>query len=280
MKKSILISILVLIPSLLMAQVAGGVIHRPSNKQSVKMTNPSSKNNNKNQSQRNKQIIQRLVNNMILVEGGSFMMGKTKEQDSHVIEDRTPIHQVSLSSFYIAKYEITQEEWQAVMGSNPSTHKGDRMPVENVNWYDCQLFINKLNKLTGKKFRLPTEAEWEYAARGGIKSKGTKYAGSNNASDVSWNCNNCKGTNTVGQKIPNELGLYDMSGNVWEWCNDWYGEYIEEHQTNPQGPESGTDKVCRGGCWLYGDFQCLVSCRSRYYPNNPGYSHLGLRLAL
>ena len=181
--------------------------------------------------------------------------------------------------FFIGRYEVTQEEWQTVMGNNPSSVKGARRPVENVSWDDCQEFIRKLNSITGKQFRLPTEAEWEYAARGGNKSNGYKYAGGNDIDRVSWyDLNSGNSTSDVGQKVPNELGLFDMSGNVWEWCQDWYGNYDDGNQTNPTGPSTGTDRVYRGGGWYSIAGYCRVSCRSAISPEKSD-NRLGLRLA-
>lgn len=183
-----------------------------------------------------------------------------------MVGDEYLAHQVSLSSFSIGKYEVTQEEWEAVMGTNPSYFKGAKRPVENVSWNACQNFIRTLNRITGLKFRLPTEAEWEYAARGGIKSKGYKYAGGNKLDKIAWHKYNRKngrnegllfnalfdeiGTMPVGLKAPNELGLYDMAGNVMEFCQDyWTKDYISSSQTNPTGPLTGKGRVRRGGCW-------------------------------
>ena len=233
---------------------------------------------------------------MVAVRGGTFTMGATLEQGSDVYDRERPIHQVTLSDYMIGKTEVTQELWQAVMGSNPSRFKGDQLPVERVSWNDCQEFIKKLNSLTGLKFRLPTEAEWEYAARGGNKSKDYKYSGSNDIGSVAWyyvnsgdtildernrdddNLNNCR-THEVMKKTPNELGLYDMSGNVWEWCIDCYDYYSSRSQTNPKGPKKGSDRVLRGGSWINGSRSCRVSFRLNF---TPGYSDskLGLRLAL
>ncbi len=222
-------------------------------------------------------ILKYLCNNMVYVEGGTFTMGDTSEQGNPT---EKPAHQVTVSSFSIGKYEVTQEEWQAVMGNNPSRFKGAKRPVEEVNWNDCQEFIRKLNAMTGKRFRLPTEAEWEYAARGGNRSIGYKYAGSNNLERVAWyNSNSVKTTHDVGQKTPNELGLYDMSGNVWEWCQDWYGSYGSNNQTNPTGPSSGSCRVARGGSWFNDAEYCRVLIRIIDRPDGAG-SLLGLRLAL
>lgn len=227
-----------------------------------------------------KTIIDNLVNNMVYVSGGTFTMGETPEQGSDAYDDEKPAHRVTLSSYYIGKYEVTQAEWKAVMGSNPSNFKGDNLPVDNVSWNDCQEFIRKLNTLTGKNFRLPTEAEWEFAARGGNNSRGYKYSGSNNIGSVAWyDGNSGSKTHPVGQKSPNELGLYDMSGNVWEWCQDWYGDFSSSSQTNPTGPVSGSNRVNRGGSW-YGDARaCRVSLRS-YDTSDYRNDLLGLRLVL
>ena len=217
---------------------------------------------------------------MVYVEGGTFMMGATSEQGSDAFGDEKPTHSVTLSSFHIGKYEVTQGLWREVMGSNPSNNKaGDDYPVESVSWEDCQEFIRKLNARTGLNFRLPTEAEWEYAARGGRKSRGYKYSGSNSLGNVAWyEANSSDDTHPVGRKSPNELGLYDMSGNVWEWCQDWYGSYGSSSQTNPTGPSSGTRRVLRGGCYDNAR-HCRVSRRGRI---DPGYRHnaYGLRLVL
>ena len=218
---------------------------------------------------------------MIKVEGGTFSMGATSEQGSDADDDEKPVHSVTLSDYYIGETEVTQELWEAVMGSNPSRFKGnDQRPVEMVSWDDCQEFIKELNRLTGKKFRLPTEAEWEYAARGGKYSRGYTYSGSDNADEVAWyDSNSGSKTHPVKTKKDNELGLYDMSGNVWEWCNDWWGCYQSYSQTNPTGPSEGESRVLRGGGWCYFDMGVRVSRRDYL---TPGYRHIiiGLRLAL
>jgi len=217
---------------------------------------------------------------MVSVAGGTFTMGATSEQGSDAFGDEEPAHKVTLSSFSIGQTEVTQELWQAVMGSNPSYSKGAKRPVEKVSWNDCRAFITKLNQLTGKNFRLPTEAEWEYAARGGKNSKGYKYAGSNTIGDVAWYEDNSDDkTHDVATKKPNELGLYDMNGNVWEWCQDRYGDYGSSSQTNPTSPSSGSDRVLRGGSWINYARNCRVSYRNYDAPDS-GDDYYGLRLAL
>ena len=217
---------------------------------------------------------------MVKVEAGTFMMGATSEMKDPY-SDKKPVHQVTLTNdYYMGKYEVTQALWQAVIGSNPSNFKGDNLPVETVNWNDCQEFISKLNSLTGRKFRLPTEAEWEYAARGGKKSRGYQYSGSRKISDVAWYEGNSRSkTHPVGRKQANELGIYDMSGNVWEWCSDWYGSYSSSSQTNPMGSDSGAKRVRRGGSWCHIARICRSSYRSGDAPDCRGL-YLGLRLAL
>ena len=213
---------------------------------------------------------------MVRVEGGTFWMG-SDEEDAY--DNEKPVHQVTLYPFSIGETEVTQELWQAVMGSNPSYFKGPRCPVEMVSWEDCQNFIRELNSLTGRNFRLPTEAEWEYAARGGKKSKGYEFSGCDDIDEVAWYYDNSGGqTHDVATKRANELGLYDMSGNVWEWCQDWYSDYSSGSQTNPKGPSSGSIRVYRGGSWDYFARSCRVSRRSRAAPSGRNYN-LGLRLA-
>ena len=225
-----------------------------------------------------KEILSRLVGNMVQVEGGSFQMGGTPEQGSDVYSDEKPVHEVTLSDYYMGKYEVRQSEWEAVMGSNPSRFKGADLPVEQVSWSDCHEFIGRLNALTGLNFKLPTEAQWEYAARGGRLSKGYKYSGSNNLGEVGWygsNSGNC--THRVGEKQPNELGLYDMSGNVREWCEDWYGDYRITSQRDPLGAASGSGRVRRDGGWNIGAGDCRVSLRLSTLPDFRS-SYLGFRL--
>ena len=218
--------------------------------------------------------------NMVWVEGGTFRMGATSEQDGDAYDNEKPAHSVTLSSYYIGKTEVTQALWKAVMGSNPSNFRGDNLPVECVSWNDCQAFIRKLNALTGQNFRLPTEAEWEFACRGGNNSRGYKYSGSNYIDNVAWYGDNSGDkTHPVATKLPNELGIYDMSGNVWEWCSDWYGKYSSGAQANPKGPYDGSFRVVRGGSWDDNAKGCRSSNRTC---NSPGYrsNYLGLRLSL
>ena len=217
---------------------------------------------------------------MVKVEAGSFDMGATPEMKKPYDWEK-PVHRVTLTNnYYIGKYEVTQALWKIVMGSNPSNFKGDNLPVENVSWNNCQKFISKLNKLTGKSFRLPTEAEWEFAARGGNKSRGYLYGGSNAIGDVAWyEGNSSFMTHAVGTKQPNELGIYDMTGNVWEWCQDWYDSYSSSPQTNPTGAVSGSYRVDRGGSWNCLARSCRASCRDRCTPDYRNNS-CGLRLVL
>ena len=221
---------------------------------------------------------------MVPVEGGTFTMGATAEQGKEAYDTEKPAHQVTLSNYSIGETEVTQALWVAVMGDNPSIFNDNpQRPVECVSWDDCQEFITKLNQLTGEQFRLPTEAEWEFAARGGNKSRGYKYAGSNNIEEVAWYCNNVPSlsgdSQPVATKAPNELGLYDMSGNVSEWCQDLWGSYSSEPQTNPTGPSSGYYCVVRGGCWFFYAQNCRVSYRQNGSPLIAADT-LGLRLAL
>lgn len=211
---------------------------------------------------------------MIQVTGGTFKMGSDGSDSK--------IHDVRLSSYYIGQYPVTQALWNAVMeGVNPSYFKGDTLPVEKVSWDDCLRFIKKLNSMTGFDFRLPTEAEWEFAACGGLKSKGTMYSGSDTLEEVGWYVGNSgEKTHPVGAKSQNELGIYDMSGNVWEWCQDWYDRsyYSNSPSQNPQGPAIGSSRVFRGGSWDCPAGYCAVSCRNNYSPGN-SFISLGFRLA-
>lgn len=217
---------------------------------------------------------------MVRVEAGTFTMGATPEM-KNPDDDEKPTHRVTLTNdYYLGKYEVTQAQWQAVMGSNPSRFKGADLPVECVSWNDCQEFIRKLNSLTGRRFRLPTEAEWEYAARGGKKSRGYQYGGSNDIGAVAWYGDNSGSkTHPVGMKQANELGIYDMAGNVWEWCQDCYASYNNSPQTNPTGPSNGDFRVDRGGSWGCAARYCRASFRFNY---DPDFSNdfIGFRLCL
>ncbi len=225
---------------------------------------------------------------MVFVKGGCFDMGQPDPDigGEGWTDDEQPVHRVCVDDFYIGKYEVTQKQWKEIMGNNPSYNKCDDCPVERVSWNDVQEFIKKLNEKTGQKYRLPTEAEWEYAARGGNQSNGYQYSGSNNLDEVGWywrnsgddylsgdwnwdkmQKNNCK-THKVGQKKANELGIYDMSGNVREWCSDWYGSdyYGSSPERNPQGPQSGKYRILRGGSWFNYAFNCRVAYRNDVNP--------------
>ena len=226
---------------------------------------------------------------MVKVVGGAFQMGATSEQGSDASDSEKPVHRVTLSNYYIGETEVTQALWYAVMGQRPTSDGnqwdstygvGYDYPVYNVSWDDCQEFISKLNELTGEQFRLPTEAEWEFAARGGNHSLGYKYAGSNTIGDVAWYTGNSDDkTHPVATKSPNELGLYDMSGNVCEWCQDRYGDYSSSDQMDPVGPSLGVWRVLRGGSWPCNPRDCRVAYRYIQFPSFSNYD-IGLRLAL
>ena len=234
---------------------------------------------------------------MVFVEGGTFTMGCTDEQNGDCKNTEIPSHQVTLSNFRIGKYEITRTQWQAVMDYHSNEFFGYNNPVETISWNDIvgtsgdtmvikgiiyyeNGYIYKLNQLTGKQYRLPTEAEWEYAARGGKKSQGYKYSGSNDVNEVAWYENNSgETTHPVGRKQANELGIYDMSGNVWEWCSNWFGNYTANAKVNPAGPVSGSERVIRGGCWRHTAINSRVSSRNRSVPDKK-WTNVGLRLAM
>jgi len=209
---------------------------------------------------------------MVYVSGGTFQMGN---------DDKKQMRSVTLSDFYIGKYEVTQKQWRDVMNKNSSNFSGcDNCPVEWVSWSKVQKFIRKLNQKTGKTYRLPTQAEWEFAAKGGTKSMGYTYSGSNNLADVAWYSKNSGSrTHPVGQKQSNELGLFDMSGNVWEWCSDWGRDYSSVAQMNPKGPSSGLYRVNRGGGWRSNAWYCRTSFRDLNDPDF-GFIIMGFRLAL
>lgn len=220
--------------------------------------------------------------NMVCVYGGRFSMGATSEQGKDaIVSDETPIHEVTLSPYFIGETEVTQDLWEAIMGYNPSNYKAKNCPVENVSWEECQIFINKLNTLSGVTFRLPTEAEWEYAARGGQNSQGLKFSGSNNVDSVSWvgKAYTTPHIPEINKKKPNELGLYDMSGNVSEWCLDWYKTgYSKKWQMDPLGPNKGKLRIVRGGDCYSGYIRHRVSSREAKDPKFHS-SGIGLRLA-
>ena len=245
---------------------------------------------------------------MVFVQGGTFTMGCASEQGDNCEDNEHPEHQVTLNNFYIGKYEITQGLWAEIMGMNiqqwtdyiGSSYlcgEGDDYPMYYISWDDIvgttgesmeingityyeNGFIYKLNQKTGKNYRLPTESEWEYASRGGVKSNYYKYSGSNSVDDVAWHVDNSGFTaHLVGAKQDNELGIYDMSGNVWEWCSDWYGSYTSDPQNNPTGPTTGSNRVLRGGCWSAGVQYCRVAFRFNYTPSSRFYS-IGFRIVL
>ena len=228
--------------------------------------------------------------NMIHVIGGTFIMGSQHSNhyaanyDTDSYDWEAPVHFVRVGNFYMAETEVTQALWKAMMGVNPSHFIGDSLPVETVNWKDCKQFIQALNEMSEYHFFLPTEAQWEYAARGGNMSLGCKYSGSNQINNVAWYNKNDSGnfidsTHFVATKQANELGLYDMSGNVWEWCNDYFGDYPDDDQDNPSGPETGNKRVIRGGSWGNVAQLCRVAYRGSYYENILN-DNLGLRLAM
>lgn len=228
---------------------------------------------------------------MIYVKGGTFRMGATEEQGDDAYDSEKPVHSVTLSDYYIGKFEVTQGLWEKVMGTTIHEQRikagysftngvGSDYPMYYVNWEEAQEFCRKLSQLTGKTYVLPTEAQWEYAARGGVKSRGYKYSGSNTIDDVAWYDDNYS-THPVGTKLPNELGLYDMSGNVWEWCSDWYASdyYYDSPQSNPTGPSTGSYRVLRGGSWRNSARSCRVSNRNANDPSSRD-DHYGFRVVL
>ena len=230
---------------------------------------------------------------MIYVKGGTFRMGATEEQGDDAYDYEKPVHSVTLSDYYIGKFEVTQGLWEEVMGTTIHEQRikagysstngvGSDYPMYYVNWEEAQEFCTRLGQLTGKNYALPTEAQWEYAARGGVKSRGYKYSGSNTIGNVAWyRDNNSSSTHPVATKQPNELGLYDMSGNVWEWCSDWYASdyYYDSPQSNPTGPPTGSRRVLRGGGWINFAEYCRVSSRNHNYPSFRD-SYYGFRVVL
>jgi formylglycine-generating enzyme required for sulfatase activity len=221
---------------------------------------------------------------MVYVRGGEFIMGCTGEQRADCLIDETPAHLVRQSDFLISKYEVTQELWMAVMrGKNPSKVIGDSLPVTRITWYAAREFTQKLSKLTGKKYRLPTESEWEYAARGGQLSRGYKYSGSDNLAEVAWyKKNSGRKPQRVGTKKPNELGIYDMSGNVYEWCYDGFENYemsLSGNIVDPYGDDWSHVKIIRGGSMTSFPDVCRNSARTRA-TDTYQYNFVGFRLAM
>ncbi|MDE5611524.1 MAG: formylglycine-generating enzyme family protein [Odoribacter sp.] len=227
---------------------------------------------------------------MVYVSGGSFTMGATSEQGSDAYDNEKPAHQVTLSGYYIGAFEVTQGQWEKVMGTSVAQQRdkadsswplrgvGVNYPMYYVSWDEAQTFCRELSRRTGKKYVLPTEAQWEYAARGGNRNDGAKYSGSDAVDVVAWYAGNSgSSTHPVGTKRPNALGLYDMSGNVYEWCADWYGSYSDAPQTNPTGPSSGSRRVSRGGSWNFSARSCRVSNRDDDTPSCRG-NYLGFRV--
>jgi len=216
---------------------------------------------------------------MVEVKGGAFYMG-SDDSDKYAESMEKPKHTVTLDDFHIGKYEVTQKLLETVMGYNPSFHKDDNFPVSNVSWNDIQIFITRLNKMTKKRYRLPTEAEWEFTARGGILSKGFEYIRSNDCDSVAWHFNNSDNLpHEIGLKKPNELGIYDMGGNIQEWVNDNYSRYTLDSKKNPKGAKSSDiGKIIRGGSFAslpeYGRpaYRCV---------SNPSFrsQYIGFRLA-
>jgi formylglycine-generating enzyme required for sulfatase activity len=222
---------------------------------------------------------------MVFVKSNTFVMGCRMEPKNDCERDEKPGHLVTVSDFYIGKYEVTQAQWRAIMGNNPSEFIGENLPVENVSWNDVQDFIRKLNEKTGKQYRLPTEAEWESAGKGGANIGDYKYSGSNKIGDVGWYWDNSGDktyalgrTHPIGTKKSNQLDVYDMSGNVNEWCSDWYGEYNSSSQTDPKGPSSGSYRVCRGGSYHSTEKSVRILSRWSNSPNERSGS-IGFRLA-
>lgn len=281
----LLASVLMLILNPLNVLAQGQIIKRKATSKSRVERRVTHGNKNQNANKRmseteRQRVINNLINNMVYVQGGTFIMGATSEQGSSVEDNEKPTHKVILSDFKIGTYEVSQREWIAIMNYNPSGIIGYNRPVENVSWKDCQKFIEKLNYLTGKRFRLPTEAEWEYAARGGSKSRGYLYSGSSTIWTVAWYGDNSNGTShNIGSKQSNELGLFDMSGNVWEWCQDYFAKYSSSLKTNPIGPSYGETYVVRGGGWYNKEGMCRISYRRNEGANFKG-SYLGFRLAM
>ncbi len=237
--------------------------------------------------------LQKLSQNMVKIEGGKYVMGATQEQEAEADANESPSHRVKLNTFYMCKYEVTQALWIGVMKQQPSYFKGLDLPIESVSWDDCQKFIKRLNQLTGKHYRMPTEAEWEYAARGGKLTKKQVFSGSNDILNVAWfDENSSDSTHAVGGKQPNELGIYDLSGNVWEWCEDDFAPYTDDNidltksknnahplatSDKAKGSEFRSGKVIRGGSWNRDLGACRTTKRDNYGPEFSNFA-IGLRL--
>ena len=227
-----------------------------------------------------RKTVMEIVKSMVLVKGGTYAMGSNS---SFSFPDEKPIHWVSLSDFFLAKVTITQKQWASIMGENPLWNqeygKGDNYPANFISYEEAMQFVDKLNKYSGLEFRMPTEAEWEYAACGGIYSQGYLYSGSNNVNEVAWCKSNSNGKmHLIATLSPNELGLNNMSGNVWEWCSDWYGNYTGDSANNPTGPSSGVKRVVRGGSFTYDANYCRCKVRNSLPETNRSLA-VGLRLA-
>ena len=297
--RSLIFLLLMFVPSLLMAQAIDGQITRKKTTTTNTITNkrtrssiaskqsssskryskpaPDSPESFSRMSQEKKnQIVQNLIDNFVYVKGGAFKKGTSKPQRDMADTGEEPIHQVSLSPFYIGKYEVTQEEWYAVMGNIPSKHIGAKLPVENVSWDDCQEFIIKLNTMTGMSFRLPTDAEWEYAACGGYELAKYNFL---DIGDVGWFLGNSHHqTHQVGSKKSNILGLYDMLGNVWEWCQDFFSIYGRTNNKDFMGNPTDSMRIIRGGCMNNSLSLCRISIRRKSFPSERG-GNIGFRLA-
>lgn len=219
------------------------------------------------------------LEDMVFVEGGKFMMGCSDKEEGCL---ETTIRQVEVSGFWMGKYEVTHDQWQSVMGKKSRWFRGcSQCPVDGVSWNEVQEFLSRLNEMTSLTFRLPTEAEWEYAARGGQLSRGFTFSGGNDLREVAWYRGNCSSVRKVGLKRPNELGLYDLSGNIWEFCSDWYDAwyYQERPEKDPQGPATGSQRVVRGGCWDEIPEELTVWFRWSYFPDEL-FGLAGFRLVL
>ena len=228
-----------------------------------------------------KEVIREIASNMVRVEGGTFPMGS---DDELAAADEAPIHSVTLSSFRMNKFTVTRKQWRVLMGTDPGWNSnygiGDDLPATHLSYVDCLAFLNKLNSLTDLTFRLPTEAQWEYAARGGKQSHSMRYSGSDNPNEVAWHQDNAGNVlHKPGILHPNELGLYDMSGNIWEWCSDWYAEYSVSAQTDPIGPTIGSRRVVRGGSFSYEASYSRVTQRNNLSPDYHSFV-TGFRLAM